>query len=323
MRDLVCTACRARLLVPLGHSGTTYPCPFCGKNLPIPAPQRSEPPPPSDAPDHAPAEESVRAGAPPQHPGHFESAPASAVTAPVQAGGVPPRLITYVVLGVAALGVLFAVLVLLARNVKNTADRTLAMNHMKQIALGCLAHHDIHKSLPTPSVLSSDGETVALSWRVTILPYIEEQPLFKTFDEVSGWDSPENKALLDKMPSVFVDPLRQRETPAPDFQKTPFQTTHFQMFTGPGTAFPDNEKVKLGTGLLPSDFLFAEAAQDVPWTKPADMVVRADQPLPMPTGTVLAAFCDGTVRSIERDAISDEKLRWYLRASEGPAPPLD
>ena len=117
---------------------------------------------------------------------------------------------------------------------------------------------------------------------------------------------------------------RQREEDArTDLRTTQLQTTHFQLFTGPGTAFPHNDRVVLGTGILPTDFLFAEAARDVPWTKPADMVIQPDEPLPLPSGTVLMGLADGTVRAIDRDGIADSTLRWYLRPNDGPAPPLD
>jgi len=310
MAEVVCPNCRARLLSPLGHTGPSYRCPFCGTTVQV---------------SPAATADNVSIPSPePQQPAAVDPGHAVSVAVPPPGRGVPTRLIVYVLLSVAALCVVFAVLVLLAGNVKRAADRALAMNHMKQIGLACNSYQDAYKFLPTPKVVSPEGDPVDLSWRVTILPYIEEFPLFKRFSQTSGWDSPDNKEFLEMMPAIYADPLRQQEPEGPkDFQKTHLQTTHFQMFTGPGTAFPDNDKVARGRGLHDNDFLVGEAARDVPWTKPADMVVQPDQPLPLASGTVLIALADGSVREVDRDRISDEALRWYLRPNEGTPPPLD
>ena len=63
----------------------------------------------------------------------------------------------------------------------------------------------------------------------------------------------------------------------------------------------------------------------VPWTKPADLNIANDQPLP--TGLqgkgFNAAFADGSVRYIDRARINEQTLRWYLDPRDGNPVPFD
>lgn len=66
-------------------------------------------------------------------------------------------------------------------------------------------YHDVNKTLP-PAVHSKDGKPL-LSWRVLVLPYIEEDKLYREFHLDEPWDSPHNKKLLSRMPAVLRSPL--------------------------------------------------------------------------------------------------------------------
>ncbi len=59
--------------------------------------------------------------------------------------------------------------------------------------------------------LPAGGESWAtgkpkLSWRVALLPYLEEMDLYRKFHQDEPWDSPHNKALIPRMPAVFGTP---------------------------------------------------------------------------------------------------------------------
>ena len=77
---------------------------------------------------------------------------------------------------------------------------------------------------PGPPITDKQGKPL-LSWRVAILPYIEQQGLYQKFKLDEPWDSPHNQALLKEMPSTYVCPSRA--------QVEPFTTT-YQVFTGKG-----------------------------------------------------------------------------------------
>ena len=128
-----------------------------------------------------------------------------------------------------------------------------------------------------PPAVSRDPEgQPLLSWRVLLLPYIEEESLYKEFHLDEPWDSPHNLTLLPKMPRIYRAPpdtgLENRS-----------DATFYQVFTGPDTPFG----IAAGPR-LPDDFpkgisatiLVVEAGEAVPWTKPQDVDYDPDKPLP-------------------------------------------
>ena len=188
-------------------------------------------------------------------------------------------------------------------------------------------YHETHGTLPPPAVFGKGGRPL-LSWRVLILPFIEEENLFKKFRLDEPWDSPHNLALLPEMPRMFGR-YDDRTT------KEPF-TTFYQVFVGKGTAFEGPRGLKLsenfpdGTG---NTILVIEAGVAVPWTKPEDLHYAKDEPLPKLGGlykdTFRVAFVDSrSARSNERrakrpfapplPATVGRRLTWTGEGASGP-----
>jgi hypothetical protein len=169
---------------------------------------------------------------------------------------------------------------------------------------------------PAPAIVSNEGKPL-LSWRVAILPYIDRIPLYRQFKLDEPWDSPHNKKLLSKMPSIYA--------PLPGKATDPY-TTFYQVCTGPNTPFASHEQ-RQGPS-IPRDFpdgtsntfLVLEASKAVPWTKPEDIRIDPKKPLPKFGGQFdrffLAGYADGSVRRIRKDA--DEKmLRCLIDPADG------
>src|SRR5262249_23416572 len=97
-------------------------------------------------------------------------------------------------------------------------------------------YHDAHDSLPPPAVYDRDGQPL-LSWRVLILPYIEQRELFGEFKLDEPWDSPHNLALLPKMPLLY-QPYRGGSADPPGY-------TFYQVFVGKGAAFEHGRRFTL------------------------------------------------------------------------------
>src|SRR5690606_17108762 len=66
-------------------------------------------------------------------------------------------------------------------------------------------HHDTYGSLPAHATYD-DQEKPLLSWRVHVLPFIEQQALYDQFHLDEPWDSEHNKALIAQMPEIFLSP---------------------------------------------------------------------------------------------------------------------
>jgi hypothetical protein len=138
-----------------------------------------------------------------------------------------------------------------------------------------------------------------LSWRVLILPYIEEEQLYRQFKLDEAWDGPTNKKLLDKMPRVYALPPQLGS-------KAKATETHYQAFVGKGAAFDLLKGPRLQDFLdgTSNTLLVATAATPVPWSKPDD--IAFDPAADMTTklgffqGVAHAALGDGSVRALSK-----------------------
>ncbi|HEY7310342.1 MAG TPA: sigma-70 family RNA polymerase sigma factor [Gemmataceae bacterium] len=77
--------------------------------------------------------------------------------------------------------------------------------NLKQLALAMHNYNDTYGRLPLAATTDKKGKAL-LSWRVALLPYLEEQELYKQFKLDEPWDSPHNKKLLSKMPAIYAPP---------------------------------------------------------------------------------------------------------------------
>ena len=172
-------------------------------------------------------------------------------------------------------GVVIPLLLLPAvEKVRLEAARAQANGQLFQIAFALHLYHDAHQHLPPAAVCDENGKPL-LSWRVLLLPYLEGSELFRQFKLDEPWDGPTNLPLLTRMPHIYA---------APGYDRTPPEQTetYFQLFTGPGTAFPaPDAQPRLDE--LPNTtatIIMAEAGRPVPWTQPVDLVYDPAGPLP-------------------------------------------
>jgi len=209
------------------------------------------------------------------------------------------------------------------KKVRQAAERTMLMNNMKQITLAMHSFNDVYKRLPAPGfskdVASRDTKPL-LSWRVAILPYVEEDALFRQFRLDEPWDGPNNIQLLSKMPKIY-QPLGSQ--PKKDGH------TYLQFITGPGTLFPTPTSVAAIPRSFPdgtsNTIVVVEAAEPAPWTKPADLVIdvsNIEQGLVPKLGAFspdgfFAGMGDGSVCFIQRSRISDRTIRMAFNPADG------
>jgi hypothetical protein len=197
--------------------------------------------------------------------------------------------------------------------VREAAARVTAMNNLKQIALAMHDYAETHGGrLPPAFSLDANGKPL-LSWRVLILPYVEQNHLYQQFHLGEPWDSPHNIALLSSMPRIYSSPT---ELPV-EVQAEPF-STFYQVFTGEGTAFEGSQGLRLyqdfpkGTS---NTFLVVEAGQAVPWTKPDDLAYDKAGPMP-PLGGVFTGesrfslFGSNRVKGFHA-ALGDGSVRFF------------
>ena len=197
------------------------------------------------------------------------------------------------------------------------AARQEVINRLKQMALAMYNYRDTMKALPAAAVYSKDGKPL-LSWRVALLPYLDQQELYTKFKLDEPWDSPHNKKLLQEMPKVF----------APATGKSKASFTPYRVFTGKDTVFPGKEGVRLQDILdgTSQTLLIVEAAEGVPWTKPDELPYDAKKPLPklggMFKGGFYLAMCDGSVHFV-RTPLNPPVFRLLITRDDGEAVDFD
>jgi Protein of unknown function (DUF1559)/Sigma-70, region 4 len=211
--------------------------------------------------------------------------------------------------------------------------RQKSMAHMRSILLAFHNYNSANAHFPPPAIYGPDGEP-KLSWRVALLPFLEQGALFEEFHLNEPWDSPHNKALLVRMPEVFTTPS----------SPTRGGTTRIRAFEGPNTLFAGRtgtpiEAMTDGT----SNTLAIVAANDpAPWTRPGELPFIPGQVRPVLDNSdergALVGVVDGSARYISGASegfwrvfitpAGNEVLSWASVASSpdqpfGPPPSSD
>ena len=207
------------------------------------------------------------------------------------------------------LGMFGAALVSGLPRVRAVAAGGVRENNLKQLALAMHNYQDTYGSFPPAAHTDKAGKPL-LSWRVLILPYIEEAELYKEFKLDEPWDGPNNKKLLDRMPKVFAAGDKAGSN------------TYYRVFHGKGAAFEGAKGTKIGdfTDGTSNTILIVEADTPVPWSKPEELAFDAKKDLPKVGGldkdNFFAVFADGAVRSFPK-TIDKDKLKAYITRNGG------
>ncbi|MCI0702099.1 MAG: DUF1559 domain-containing protein [Planctomycetia bacterium] len=198
---------------------------------------------------------------------------------------------------------LIALLLPAVHKVRDSAARMQDSNNLKQIAIGVHNYHDNNNKLPpaTPEgrLRPATGD---LSWRVHLLPYVEQSALYKQFNTNQAWDSPTNRPHSQVRVPVFVsaaDPVGTTET-------------RYRVFVGSGTLYDPVKPVKNFTDVpdgLGSTFFAVETRDTVPWSQPNELQYDRDGSLPQLGHEHRKGFqvimLDGSVRFISEKTSPD------------------
>ena len=193
-------------------------------------------------------------------------------------------------------------------------------NNFVQIGLAFHNFHDAYNGLPV-GIADATGKP-GLSWRVAILPYIQQDPLYKQFKLNEPWNGEHNKKLISQMPKFYAPPGIDTSG-----------YTYCRSFSGQGAIMtPSAQKAQPGqpimgmrftqvTDGLSNTLLAAEANEPVIWTKPDDLPFSPGKP-PKLGGAVFgdgfhALFCDGSVRYLKNSAIDQKTLSNLIQANDG------
>ncbi len=244
--------------------------------------------------------------------GNMITIPATSVT--YSPGAVPPRRKSkriFVGLIVVALfccvggPLLLAFLLPAVQAAREAARRVECSNNLKQIGIALNYYHDVYGCYP-PAVITDEDGFPRYSWRVAILPFMEEVALSDSYDPNVSWDDPANAQVRMTVLPCYQCPSAERYLP---------NTTDYVMITGEGTVGGvPNEGTKLGDIADDSSntILVVEIADSfIEWSEPSDLSIDEltmllNDPQGMGPGShhpggLNVLFCDGSTSFISEN----------------------
>jgi len=214
------------------------------------------------------------------------------------------------------------------------ARKAQCRNNLKQIAIALHNYHDAHGSFPPAYIADEDGRPMH-SWRVLILPYLDQKALYEEYDFDEPWDGPDNSRLAAVEGYLFQ---------CPEEQLGMIPVTSYVAVAGPNSMWPGGNPTSFGDCADDPDntLLVVEVANSgINWMEPRDLDISEITPQVNPKNGrgisslhagsksprkpcgAHAAFVDGSVRFLPENT-RPEQLRAMLIRSDGePVGPID
>jgi hypothetical protein len=206
--------------------------------------------------------------------------------------------------------------------------RSQCSNNLKQIALALHNYQDVYGSFPPAYIANENGRPMH-SWRVLILPFIEEQKLYDQYRFDEPWDGPNNRLLADRMPFAFRCPSDVRMNP-------PSSMTSYLAVVGPETIWPDDKVRSFGDiqdGTSNTLLVVESHGSGIHWMEPRDLHTGQMAREINPThgqgicschpGCAGVALVDGSVRFLVAGESSRSSIDALLTIAGGEEAPLD
>lgn len=236
--EFTCPHCGAKTNVDERFAGSSGPCRSCGATITVP----------------------VSAGQP-------------YVAPPPVSRGSSTAVVWIIVIVGGFVGLLFcggmlaALLLPAVQAAREAARRAQCTNNLKQISIAMINYHDTYGAFPPAYIADANGKPMH-SWRVLILPFLEQQALYNRYRFDEPWDGPNNSTLAAEMPMAYR---------CPDDPAGPLSTrTNYAAITGPGTIFDGGTASTLNsiTDGTSNTMLVGETTGGIAWMEPRDLDVR-------------------------------------------------
>jgi len=226
--------------------------------------------------------------------------------------------ITGIFAAIAGVGLLVALLLPAVPTSREAARRMQCTNNMKQIMLAFHTYHDNYGCFPPAYTVDEDGKPQH-SWRVLILPYLEQVQLYEQIRLDEPWDSEHNSQFHSEAPSVFRCPSGN---PGESDPVPATAGSFYSVIVGADAAFFESQTKSSTEEERENTIFLVERKTPVNWMDPSQEItfetackgINVDS-----TGIssnhssgVNIAFGDGSVGFLE-DKTDNKKLREMLR----------
>jgi hypothetical protein len=191
-------------------------------------------------------------------------------------------------------------------SMRRLAARTNSLNNLKQIGLGIHDYSDQGKALPPGATFDSQGRALH-GWQTALLPYIEQEQLYKEIKQHLPWTHPGNAAAFRTVLRTYQHPLAE-PTLAPSGMALSHYAANVHVLGGNVR----RTLAQIGEARGASQTILAgEAAGNFkPWGYPANWrdpargLGRSPDGFGHPSGTrqpTQFVFADGSVRTFTQD----------------------
>jgi len=163
--------------------------------------------------------------------------------------------------------IILAVLLWPANQGGGPSLRSMCLNNIKQVALALHEYHDDYGCFP-PAYIADESGRPMHSWRVLILPYLDDQDLYEAYRFDETWDGPNNRKLHDV-------PLNYGAFRCPtEDDVVPLSDTNYLAVVGAETMWPGDRGISIPDvkdGTSTTIFVVEVHNSGIHWMEPRDL----------------------------------------------------
>lgn len=183
---------------------------------------------------------------------------------------------------------------------REAAARDVSRANLKRIGLALHAYHERYEQFPPAFVMGPDGKPWH-SWRVLLLPFLDEQPLYDQYRFDEPWNGEHNRKLMLQRPTVYASRLQ--------ISSTKNATTYLGVVSR-RSMWPRQFSVKItdvSDGTSNTIHLVENMHSDVVWSEPREMTekdvlsqlrLKGQEPSGNPKQVIPILLVDGAVRMV-------------------------
>jgi uncharacterized protein YqgV (UPF0045/DUF77 family) len=198
---------------------------------------------------------------------------------------------------------------IIAPSVKRT-EHSITMNRMKQVALAIHNFAAKERHLPPRCYTDAAGKPLH-SWRVALLPYLEQRAMYDAIDLAEAWNSEENQQF-----TATVIPTYCSEATAKTTLRAPVYPGSLWHGEGPPKRFVDVTDGTANTIVV----IETPSQAAIEWANPEPWILSVDDPMSDVFGdrdSVSVVMLDGSVRSLKKSEMTNKKLIALLTIGGG------
>lgn len=218
----------------------------------------------------------------------------------------------------------------LLNGVRESASRARCSRQLAIIGQAMLSYYQDYGRFPPAYLKGADGKP-AHSWRVLLLPYLDEAQLYAQYRFDEAWNGPHNRKIANRIRAIGGCPLYSCPTDESTWRTA---GTNYVLVTGHGTMFDGENSTTMAEivdGESVTLMIVEVTGSHIHWMEPRDLELDAMAfSVGAPTGNNISShhrcgaqivFADLTKRCLNGLADEDDIRRLSSIAGRDPLPP--